>query len=86
MRSTKRGLEGISYFSFEGLEVIHILLGCCGKYKIIIINKTSRIEMGYKFFLLLLFCICYTQERSGESVISFAKRTSQRTIVTYVYV
>ena len=42
--------------------------------------------MGYKFFLLLLFYIRYNQERSGESDISFAKRTSQRTIVTYVYV
>jgi len=57
-----------------------IFLGCCGKYKN---NKTSRIEMGDKF--CLLFHICYNQETSGESVTSFARRTSLVDAVTRKY-
>jgi hypothetical protein len=43
--------------------------------------RTLRRHLWCEFFFS-----CYNQERSGESVISFAKRTSQRTTITYVYV
>ena len=54
------------------------LLGCCSKHEIIKI-----IERRESRWVISSLCLSQLRERFGECGTSFAKRTSQRTIVTY---
>jgi len=67
----------ISYI-FLKISKSSTLLGCCSKYEIIQIIK-RRESRG----VISSLCLSQPRERFRESSSSFAKRTSQRTILTY---